>query len=293
MSQYRLSMLGHLNAVCSFVAASQAAVGAADAPVAPLKESQKNHLLALFRTMKPTMEDAAATLQALATPMVAFSDTQRHELAAVVTQAAAGDAAMSPGSKSGWSPQSHMYMCNFMTRADWVALQASGSSAQEKISVVVERCLAIGLCCPNELSIVSMLSMIAVAGGLTWSADESYSMLQEIKSILKIKRNATRSEQTCKTFPMKCDELMKLHPGRYSDDSPAVPSPISFQLIEERRLTMAARRSHKTLSRSPTMPSWGAAPQQNQFMAFMAQAFMNQHQPQARRSAEPLPIVFT
>ena len=239
-------MLSYYKAVTDFVVASQ--VARSD-PCTELQEKQTLHLMAAFRNMMPTMEDAAVTLQELAMTTTAFSDAQRRELAHLVSSVAseAGSVAGSATTLRTLT-QTHMYMYNYLTEDEWALLQGP-SSVQNKNVAMIDRRLSIGLTHPTEPTVVSIMSIIGVASGQGLTPMEAYNAQRDFKAILKVKRTAAKHVvTTMRVFPSDVVEYNTMHPGRYPALQPPTRSHIDIAAVEERRLSTAARRTHKTLS---------------------------------------------
>ena len=246
-------MQSQLVAVSGFIVASRAALGADDM-VAKAQADQLQHLIKVFGQIRPTTEDAQATLAMLGDPNGApgFTTEQKRELARAVMMASS-NTSITSYTVARAQTQLHMYMFNYLTRGDWDTLRSPGS-LDDKFSVIASRSLAIGLLHPSERTTVSLVSIVAVAGQFVWTADESLQLLNMFKRLIKLKRKSTAGvTATFLDFPLDVASFMVLHNDRYDPDTMPVPSPFPAAAFEERRLVTAARRSHKSVITSGSL----------------------------------------
>ena len=144
-----------------------------------------------------------------------------------------------------------------------------------------------------------MLSITAVAGRELWDADIAYGNLQSLKAMFKRTRKAKieidgKPKMVITNFPTSYIEYQELRPG---DNVEVVAPPISVSLIEQRRMTMATRNTHKTVR--PPAPSVGAASNPLAVMMQQLMAFQSSLQhPENRlsksnKAAAPLALTYT
>jgi len=274
-------MLAHIEAVGSFVQASQRAT---KTDCVELRDSQFQHVLATLRGMKPTMDDAAKTLQALAVDVAPWTEAQVQTMAELVTKITTESSnRTSAAIQSRAQPQTMMYMQSYLTAADWSELLKPSATIAHLMCTVIARCFQIGFLHPSEVSVVALVSLIVVAAGESPSSDDFHRYAMDFKSLVKRKRAvAVNLKTTLLASPLQVKDFLTMHPERYNQSDPPVACRVSESAIDEIRLSMPARSTHRSLqgvkrgqSSSPT-----TAPNNMQgFMAMMAQAFMHNMAP--------------
>ena len=262
-SKLAIMMQQQLQSVASFIVATAAALDSA--AVDGVRATQTTHLATLFKRTESSVDDAAATLRLLSGEgeqavniTTAFTNDQHKLLAsAVATRMGGGGVVSSPASSARAQVQTHLHMSNYLTRAEWTQLMDASIPMRDKINILVDRSLQIGLCNPSELSVVSIIAGLSVATCTTLGPDESHSLLKEFKRIIKVRRVGVA--QTVVTFPKEVSDFMALHGDCYSADHAPIACPVSVDAIERLRLSMGARKTHKTLSQasSSSMPAVG------------------------------------
>jgi hypothetical protein len=294
-------MLSQLVAVSGYIVASRAALGPDDM-VARAQTDQLQNLIRIFGRIRPTTDDAQATLSMLADPEGApgFTADQKRELARAVMMAS-NNIGTTSLTVSRAQPQHHMHLFNYLTRSDWDTLR-SPVQLDDKFSVMANRSLAIGLLHPCERTNVCIVSIVAVAGQYNWLADESLQYLNMFKRLMKLKRTSVAGlVATFSDFPADVANFTALHNNRYDIDNMPVPSPFLAASFEERRLVTAARKSHKSVFASGPknigsgLSSSGSNPLQEMLMG----CIMNQIMPSIMTGSKPggktkeIPITFT
>ena len=241
-----------VNAVIAFLKAAHPTMGGTDA-WAGIVKSQVNAIVDFVGASPPTIEDASLALSALSeqSASVVFPEADRSAIAIAITTAASSTASssapiaatshMRPGS------QSHFFMYNYMTEEDWNLLLMQ-SSPGIKMKVIVDRGLSIGLVYPSEKTIVSIVAIVILVSNTVLSSSEAYNLLDQLKRAWKTHRRSVQFEQTCAQFPPAVADFQQSYPGRYSVDAPPVISRLSIALIEDLRSTLAARKTHRSLS---------------------------------------------
>ena len=259
-------MLSQLKAISAFVNASKAALD--PAAVERLRAQQTSHLANLFRNSAPDAEVAAVVVRLLtgesddaADIMDAFTADQRKMLAtALADRMSAGSVSSGPTSTPKASVQTHVSMHQYLTRNDWSTLMDTSTTSQDKLHTVINRSLQIGLCNPSELSTVSIIAVITTAARVSLSAEENHELLKEYKRINKLRR--VGAKQTLVSFSSSISDFLSVHGDRYDADDQPIPCPINLEEIEKKRLSIAARRTHKTLQatsdKSFHMPAGGS-----------------------------------
>ena len=241
-----------VNAVIAFLKAAHPTMGCTDA-WAGIVKSQVNAIIDFVGASPPTIDDASLALSALSDQpaSVVFPDADRSAIAIAITTAAS----LTPSSSPPVAPtscvrpgsQSHFFMYNYMTEEDWNLLLMQSSPGM-KMKVIVDRGLTIGLVYPSEKTIVSIIAIVIVASNTMLSSSEAYNLLDQLKRAWKTYRRSVPFEQTCAQFPPSVADFEKAYPGRYSVDAPPVISRLSIALIEDLRSTLAARKTHRSLS---------------------------------------------
>ena len=105
---------------------------------------------------------------------------------------------------------------------------------------------------------VALLSIVTVAARELWDAEQHYAHLQTLKQVFKAKRKALSFTQAAvspfapKVFPVTPKEWIAMHPDKDSTwDYQPIDCPVSIGLIEQRRASTAARRTHTSIRLSP------------------------------------------
>lgn len=240
------TMLAKINAVAAFVNASRAALFDEDA-VRKLQSDQVQHLQAYVQGSSISVEEGADVLTALKSDVItgAFAPEQRAALASAIAAATTGATSPPSSTKVRPDPQTHYHMAKYLTKSDWDVLQKQ-SSLHEKLDVLVNRSLAIGLLFPSELSVTSIVSIIKVVSKREVSASDMHSMVVEYKRLLKLRRPAF--SRTALKFQEKASDFMVMWPGIYTDPDLPVEPPFDDGEFDRARSSTAARKSHKTLT---------------------------------------------
>ena len=227
------------------------------------------------------MDDAAKTLQALARDLPPWTPEQCRQMADTVTKVTSDMTNHTSTSLQGRAQcQKHMYMHAYLTGNDWAIITKSSVPMSHRMSTVIARAFSIGLLHPSEVSVVSIVSLLVVAGEHEFTSDEFYNLARDFKSLLKVKRShSTSLAPTLREFPLQVQDFTTVHPDRYTDADPPVVSRVPASAIESLRLSMPARNTHKSLASKgnvkPCSPQISAASNMQSFMAMMAEAFMN------------------
>lgn len=290
-------MLQSIRAVAEYVNTSRLALGPGEA-MDRLEKNQFENLKVLLTSTKCKVDEASSVMKALSSGsdgiQAAFSEDQRKALAGVIAAAtnAGAVALVQPATIRKVGTQAHLHMHHYLTRADWSIL-VDGVRIDQKLEVIVNRALQIGCTNPSELSVVAFIAIVAVAGRITFGPDESHALVVEYKRMNKLRRNSFA--QSCASFPRSVHDFLITNPDAYDPSDPPVECLVSSEAIEQRRLGMAARKTHKTLSpTSSTQIAMGSTSSSNiqECMALMANAMMRmQSQAPGGGAREALPLV--
>lgn len=250
------AMLSRIKTVVDFIVASKAALGESDATTAIYNQQMKSLTEHLSATRVP-LDEAAAIMKYLSTDadspaLTAFKDADRVRLVQSLTTSSDVAALSSPGKSLN---QTHYYMHKYLTESDWKVLTSS-TDTQQKIRCIVDRAIKIGLTHPSELSVVAMIAIITSSSRVPFGPSEVHNMVTEYKRMNKGLRGVVK--QTSRTFPRSVEDFVASFPEAYGDEKPH-QCPLTDDQIERERSTMAARKSHRTLSQQGgCMPAAGS-----------------------------------
>ena len=272
-------MMQSIKAVADYINNSRVALGPGDT-LDRLIQTQFDQLKLLLSSAPFSVDEASVVMKALSSGSdgidAAFSADGRKALAAVVASANAGDAVtVKPAAIKKAGTQVHMHMQHYLTKSDWSVL-VDGTRIDEKIDVLVNRALKIGLTNPSELSVVAIVAIMAVASRMSLGPDEAHSLVVEYKRVNKLRRGSVA--QSCASFPMSVKDFVVTHPSAYEADDPPIDCVVSTSAIEHSRLGMAARKTHKTLTSTSSSSGQNAISAGSSscpdWMAVMANMFM-------------------
>ena len=253
-------MLARYHEIVRYAQVAQAPGSGVDPrAVADVKTVHIESLVASIVSDPPPLAECTALLEELQKPScMSESDI------ALLTRAINSHLVKTPASKgSNGKLQSHLTFFNYMTKDDWAVLIDERSPVDARMAVVVRRAMSIGLMYPSEQSVCSLLSIIAVAGRELWSAEVWMQHLKALKTALRSRRSIVEQmegkvQHLLKKFPVDVKDFLLAHP--LPDYEPIDP-PVSTSLIDERRLTMAARKSHWSLRiHKPSAPETSLSP---------------------------------
>lgn len=241
-----------VDAVIAFLNAAHTTMGGT-AAWPGIVQSQVHAIVDFVGSSPPTIVEASSALSSLAGPpaSIVFSAGDRSAIATAITTSATASTPSAlptaPPQCSRAGNQTHFFMCNYMTEEDWTAILMQ-SVPSMKMKVLVERGLDIGLKYPSEKTMVSVVAIVIVASQTMLSSAECHTLLDQLKRMWKTTRQSKQSEQTCAHFPPAVADFEKTYPGRYAQDAPPVISRVSIALIEDLRSSLAARKTHRSLS---------------------------------------------
>ena len=282
------SMLSKLKAVAEYISAASAAVGsdAADG----IRQVQTAELKRAFANLSPSIEDKVGVLKALASDgdvALAFTEEQRKSLAAAVVEPSQVVATSGEGSSKA-AVQTNLHLHCYLCASDWDAIQGGGP-LDEKLNVIVKRCLRIGLTNPSEMTSVSAVALVGIATNTTFTPDQSLALLHSFKTAIKARRPG--KAQTLKTFPVAVGDFVAQFPDAYDTGCGPIDSRVSASDIDARRMCIPARKTHKTLqSSAPALPALGnaGALAQQQCMAAFASMLLQQQQQHQHKNRSSL-----
>ena len=241
-------MLGQVKAVIEFLSTARLGLGDGDA-FNKARDAQVVHLMNVLPTVDSTIDDASATMKSLQgdAAMATLTDDHRRQLASTIASSMTPTTTpTAPKATARSSCQSHMSMWNYFTQPEWDCLKGV-SSMEKKIDVVVTRALSIGLTHPNEPTFASMTALLVVADGNKMSNIEAMDVLSRMKKHLRLRR--TVKQQTCMSFPFAVADFVAQYPDMLKGEA-WVPPAIHPSNIENRRLVMACRKTHKSVGAS-------------------------------------------
>jgi hypothetical protein len=218
------------------------------------------------------VQDASNVLQALASaPLVtdSFTSSQRQEMSEAVA-ANLGGPAVDQGQQKRHHQQLHYHFHKYLLESDWAVLTSPKTDNLHKVSVLVSCAHRIGLLYPTELTVTAIVSIIKLTSGTEIMPHEMFRLLSEYKRANKAKRCTAPCGFTLQTFSPEVNEFIKSYPSCFGDKKPH-PSPFTDEEVERARSTIAARKTHHTLSKSvATSTSSSSSSPQNPAMQLHA-----------------------
>lgn len=240
-----------VEAVVGFLSSAKAIMG--ENPSWPgLVSSQARAIIEFAQSAPPNLEDATKALGVLAGDEAAshIDEASRSSIAAAITssieKSVVDPVVVGPQVVARAACQSHFFLYNYLTSEDWDALLAQ-SIVSLKMKVLVSRGLAIGLGNPSEKTFVSILAITIVAAQSSMSSVEAHTLLADLKRMWRTARASQVVKQTCSQFPPSAADFQKMFPGLFSDSAPPVVCRLSIAAIEDVRMSLAARKTHKSL----------------------------------------------
>ena len=223
------------------------------------RQQQVDNMLSFIDKSAIGLDEATIFLEALVGPSP-FTQSDIDALSVKVQQKCAQGGETPHLDNGNPKMQQHLFMYNYFTKDDWAQLRDEAANIDTRFSIIVDRSLLIGLVYPSEKTFSSLLSIIAVAGRELWDADTAFAHLQNLKSRFKAQRKAKleadgKPKSTIGHFPVSFYDFKVASGMDYNAEAP----PVSVSLIEQRRATMATRRSHKTVRASGQEQVGGAA----------------------------------
>lgn len=251
-------MHSQLLAVQKLLQTTQRTLGVGNPTVVKLRDDQFAHLRSTWTAMAPTVDEATETLDMLGKMTSVFDDEQLQALATLVATKVSGNMTSSSAtSVTRRQPQTHKYLYNYLTQSDCETLK-SPIDITKKLATIVDRSLAIGLRNPNELTMTGALAVVAVYGGYSWSPSEQYNRLQELKALWKTRRQVSIVDPTLSNYPVDAKDFKAAYPQLYTDELAICDIP-SVQ-FEAARLSMAARKTHRSVNIQSPSPVASPAP---------------------------------
>ena len=251
--QVAMALLASFNEACRFIRAQMKGPVIDQSLIDESKQVQIENLSSLINNSSIGLDEATQFLEALGAPSP-FEASEIAKLSSHMQRKCVASGTIHTGLdvQQKGKMQNHMYMYNYFSKDDWEHLRSEASNIDNRISVVVDRCLTIGLFFPTEKTYSSLLSIIAVAGRELWDAETSYAHLQNLKTRFKSQRKAKieiegRGKRIIDKFPVSFVDFRSIVDDVEYD---AVLPPVSVSLIEQRRSIMATRRSHKAVRES-------------------------------------------
>ena len=240
-------MEAQLKAVVEYIIASRRALGANSSGAEGVVTTQFSHLKQLFQKGAESVSEASAVLHALSTPSVvdAFSAEQRKDLATALTGAGIVASPEKAGRTTKASLQTHNFLHNYLTNDDWNAL-VGDAVLTDKLAVIVNRSLKLGLTNPSEMTIVANIALLFVASRLSPTAEQGYALVLEYKKLNKVRRVGVT--QTLASFPCDVQEFCARHGDAFDASDQPIASRVGADVLASMRQRIAARRSHKSLA---------------------------------------------
>ena len=179
-------MLAQFQALLNFIKAMRQSVGD-DATFETVKSTQVSHIIHLLARQSIALPEASTIMELMSSPAASaiLNDDDKKRIGMALSESMARpfvDSAASPSGVDNRKMQTHMYMYNYLTQQEWDLLRGS-ARVDAKLSVIVDRSLSIGLVMPSELTFVSMIALLIVAGGHQLSANDAYDHLQRLKKV--------------------------------------------------------------------------------------------------------------
>ena len=192
-------MLQQLRAVEVYLARSAEALGAGSAEVLSLQQLQVNHLKESWCRQSPTLQESADTLEALTRPSVVTPEHRTVLSRIAASRAGAGAASSVQVKRSNMQVMLHMH--DYLTESDWEVVQSKTEKLDNRMLVLVNRSLAIGLTHPSELSVVSLVSLLEVAAHENCTSSESLERINRYKRLTRFTRTSASqaTAQVCFT----------------------------------------------------------------------------------------------
>ena len=232
-----------------------------------LQLAQMAHLTIFFANASPHLDDASATLAALAVATDAFSVDQRTELGNVIGKAVQAqtcpiDAHLGQ-SRQRAANQTHEHMSNYLTLNDWNTIRNTTSHESTRISTMVNACLRIGLRNPCERTTAAVVAILA-ATSQGQNATTSHQTLLEFKSHLKklrAKQNST-IVKSLDAYPADVVACLAEIGNPFLDSDPPVPCPVDHSIIDNLSKTLPMRVTNAVIAgrKSANSPVIVAAP---------------------------------
>ena len=249
-------MLSRYLETCRYIEVVRAGQGSDDSVAKATAQRQVENLVSTIETSPPPpVAEAASLMEELQAPTCRLSMSHKEMSSQAVQKAMSAESRKrSPGAVL----QTHMFMYNYLTKEDWETLVSETVHAHSRIELIVCRALSIGLYYPSELTCVAMLAIVSVAGRELWSPDVSHGYLVALKASMKLQRKVKANMEghprdIVSRFPVRVASFLEDNPVRF-DYSPIDP-PVSVSLIEQRKVTMAARKTHRSLRETTPPPA--------------------------------------
>ena len=288
--------MDHLTAIAEYINACRHTCGD-NAKIQSLVDTQIAHIKSNMKNITLTVGDAAAILRALGDDgnevlCQAFTQTQRRALGSwIMEKSDSGESIAKPKTVTRAAQQEHFFFHNYLTATDWSVLTSSQYSIDDRLHVLSERALAIGLLNPTEKSVVAIIALMKVAGNLHLSPRQSLDHGETFKKCLKTRRPGLA--QTRLKFQEDVTAFVLEHPEGYAGDIPVEP-PIDVIAVGMHRRVMPSRKTHNSVANSSAISSFGNPTVNNNDamrhgMAIMAQCMMNNR---GMRTDPDIPITF-
>ena len=245
--------------VCRFLATLSSSPIATRESIQKAVQDQVAHVVSFIASSPINLVDATNMLERVNDLDLPFGEGDRVAITSAINDrlsvAFAKPSKVAPKlSKEFVSRQTQIYMWNYLSESDWQMLVSEQASLDDRFLVVVNRSLHIGLLYPSEPSYVALLSLISVAAKEVWDPETTNGNLQDFKSLFKVHRNAKVAVGGAwkgpKKYPCKAADLL-LGSGIDYGSEPPIASPVSVSMIEQRRLSTAARSTHRSVRRGP------------------------------------------
>ena len=239
-------MLKQYDAICKFIVAEQSVLGAGCDYCTSTAASQVDSLRKIFATGQLDVSIAGSLLERLNEHTPAFDAAQRRALAEVVSTSMRASRP-SDAVASDTKGQIHPYMYNYLTAADWHTIRDLNSSFSCCMLCVISACFRCGCRRMRETNITVNVSIIAAARGVTLSADDHYSKVQEFKSMIQSKRIVSPGLNLLASYPCDVAEFLSMHPSCYTADAQPIECPIDVTIIRAASLRQPTRSSNKSI----------------------------------------------